>query len=93
MNEKLYEILQLAKKDRALKEKLIATKTMHNPVSAFCDVCKEIGFTITPGELIAMGEDYCDTMIRSVNGGGVNAPFGVWDDMYDIFFTALESEA
>ena len=85
MNEKLFEIMQLAKQDPEIKNKLIATKTMSNPVSAFCKVCRELGFEIIPGELIAMGEDYCDTMIRSVNGGGVNAPFGEWDDMYDIF--------
>lgn len=93
MNEKLFEILQIAKKDPAVKEALLATKTMKNPVSAFCEKCRELGFDISPGELIAMGEDYCATMIRSVNGGGVNAPYGEWDDMYDIFFTALENEA
>lgn len=89
MNEKLYEILQLAKAEPEVKAAILHTKTMQNPVSAFCDICKELGCDITPGELIAMGEEYCDTMIRSVNGGGVNSPFGEWDDMYDIFFTAL----
>ncbi len=92
MNEKLYEILMLAKKHPKLREEILDTRQDKNPVTAFCKKCQEIGYDITPGEIIAMGDDFCDTMIRSVNGGGVNAPYGDWNDMYDIFFTALEGE-
>lgn len=89
MDEKLEKLLQLAKADPVLKERLLASRDEKEPIFAFCDICREQGIELYPGELIAMGEEFCAAMIRSVNGGGVNAPFGQWDDMYDMFMTAL----
>ena len=90
MEERLAEILEMAKADPALRQALLDTKKEKYPVHAFCDKIKELGYDISVGELIEMGEEFEAAMIRSVNGGGVNSPYGAWDDMYDVFFAALE---
>lgn len=90
MDDRLEEILQMAAKDPVLYERLMATKKEPYPVREFCRLCTELGYELSVGELIALGEDFCDAMLRSVNGGGVNPPNGGWNDMYDMFFTALE---
>lgn len=90
MEERLAEILERAKADKELKQALLDTKKEKYPVHAFCKKINELGYDISVGELIGIGEEFEAAMIRSVNGGGVNSPFGDWDDMYDIFFAALE---
>jgi hypothetical protein len=90
MDDQLEKLLQMAKADPTIKKRLLDSRNEKDPLSAFCNLCQEYGFDISVGQLVAMGEDFCDTMIRSVNGGGVNAPYGQWDDMYDMFMTALE---
>ena len=75
MTEKeLARLLSDAKKDKPLKEKLIATRSTDNPVE--------------DGELFALGLTQNDAKLRSVNGGGVN-PIEGWDDAYEQFFTEL----
>lgn len=57
---------------------------------AFCDLCRELGYgKITVGELMSAGDEFCSAMLRSVNGGGVEAPEG-WNDFYEMFFEAIE---
>lgn len=89
MDERLLELQQEALKDEKLREALLNTKNDSDPMKAFCDKCCELGYPIMVGELFAMGQDFCDAMIRSVNGGGVNAPEG-WNDAYEMFFSVLE---
>lgn len=93
MEERLAEILEMAKKNPSLRQELLDTKKEKYPVHAFCKKIQELGYDISVGELIGFGEEFEAAMIRSVNGGGVNSPFGDWDDMYDMFFTALEWES
>ena len=38
---------------------------------------------------ILNSEETCAAMCRSVNGGGVDTPDG-WDDVYEMFFAALD---
>ena len=89
----LSQLLERAKNDFILREEIFKTRTEKEPVSAFCAKCAELGYThITPYELMTAGEAFCATMLRSVNGGGVEAPDD-WDDFYEMFFDELEMYA
>lgn len=88
-----YELSKLtdrARDDAALREALLKTRDEKDPVKAFCDKCNELGYThITVYELLTAGESFCDAMLRSVNGGGVEAPDS-WDDFYEMFFDEIK---
>lgn len=89
MNDSLTELLKKAKNDKELRERIYATRNDQNPVNALCVLSTSEGFPITAAELIYEGEESCAEMLRSVNGGGVEAPEG-WDDLYEMFFAALD---
>ncbi len=88
MNDSLTGLLEKAKNDPELKSRILATRGDKNPVNALCELATAEGFPITAAELINEGESSCAAMLRSVNGGGVEAPEG-WDDLYEMFFAAL----
>ena len=55
MTEKeLARLLSDAKKDKPLKEKLIATRSTDNPVEDFCALARSLGYEINAGELFAL---------------------------------------
>ena len=89
MNDSLTQLLEKAKNDIDLKNRIYATRNDRNPVKALCELSTAEGFPITAAELIDEGEKSCAAMLRSVNGGGVDAPDG-WDDLYEMFFAALD---
>lgn len=89
MNDSLTLLLEKAKNDDDLKQRIYATRNDKNPVFALCELSTAEGFPITAAELIDEGEGACAAMLRSVNGGGVEAPDG-WDDYYEMFFAALD---
>ena len=89
MNDSLTGLLEKAKNDKELRDKIYATRNDRNPVNALCVLSTSEGFPITAAELIHEGEESCAEMLRSVNGGGVEAPDG-WDDLYEMFFAALD---
>ena len=88
MNDSLSELLKKAKNNIELKNRIYATRNDKNPVNALCNLATAEGFPITSAELIYESEKACAEMLRSVNGGGVDAPDG-WDDLYEMFFAAL----
>lgn len=89
MNETLNKLLMAALHDDNVKNILLATKLDSDPAAAFCECASSLGYPVTVGELFCMGQEFNDTMLRSVNGGGVEGPSG-WDDAYEMFFAALE---
>lgn len=90
--EMLEELLKKAKVDMALRQKLFDTRNEKNPVSAFCKICRELGYEIYDMDLISAGEEFYATMRRSTNGGGENSPMLEGeDDFYELFFASLES--
>ena len=89
MNDSLTLLLEKARNDKLLRERIYATRSDRNPVNALCELSTAEGFPITAAELIDEGETSCAAMLRSVNGGGVEAPDG-WDDLYEMFFAALD---
>lgn len=89
MNNSLMMLLEKAAKDKALTERIYATRDGRNPVNALCELASAEGVPITAAELLYEGEESCAAMCRSVNGGGVDTPVG-WDDSYEMFFAALD---
>ena len=86
--QELARLLKDAKQDKALKAKLIATRSTENPVEDFCALARSMGYEIEAGKLFALGLEQNDAKLRSVNGGGVN-PIDGWDDAYEQFFAEL----
>ena len=90
MEQELMRLQERAISDEDLRKKLLDTRAEKYPVKAFCDLCNELGYNkVTVGELISAGDEFCSAMLRSVNGGGVEAPDG-WNDFYEMFFDAIE---
>lgn len=85
----LEKFLDVAKKDKILKSKILATKQSQDPLNEFCKIAQNLGYKIYLGELLACGQDLNDTKLRSVNGGGVNGIDG-WDDAYEQFILTLQ---
>ena len=85
----LMQLMQRAKNDEALRASLLKTRDAADPIAAFCKKCDELGYkNITVYGFATAGEAFCAEMLRSVNGGGVEAPNG-WDDFYEMFFDEL----
>lgn len=89
MNEKLFQLLERAKKDGSLRQMILDTRKQKDPVLAFCQLATEQGFPITVGELFAEGEEYISNLLKSCNGGATYPREG-WDDPYEMFFASLE---
>ena len=89
----LEEIRSRVLKDTELKRRFLQTRKQESPVSAFCDLCQELGYDIYEMDLISAGEDFYAAMKRSTNGGGENSPkLEMQDDFYELFFAGLSSE-
>ena len=52
MNDSLTMLLEKAKADKQLKDRIYATRSEHNPVNALCVLATAEGFPITAAELI-----------------------------------------
>lgn len=88
--EMLDELKQKALKDGMLRSKLMDTRKEEQPLSAFCEKCRELRYPIYEMDLISAGEDFYATMKRSTNGGGENSPvLEGEDDFYELFFAGL----
>lgn len=86
----LDELQKKAQKSEEIRARFLATKTEDNPVSAFCRLCREMGYEIYEMELICAGEEFYAAMKRSTNGGGENSPkLEGEDDFYELFFAGL----
>ena len=92
MHEQLALLQERAMSDKNLRDELLKTRQDKYPMHAFCEVCSRLGYDkITVGELFSAGDTFCSAMLRSVNGGGVEAPDG-WNDFYEMFFDAIEDK-
>ncbi|MDO4322373.1 MAG: hypothetical protein Q4C61_07570 [Lachnospiraceae bacterium] len=72
--ELLDEIQRRAVTDTEMRRRLLETRQDGEPLLAFCNVCRELGYELYPMELIAAGEEFHAQMKRSTNGGGENSP-------------------
>ena len=86
----LAQLTERARNDEKLRRELLETRNAPDAVKVFCEKCAQLGYrNITVYELLTAGEAFCAAMLRSVNGGGVEAPDN-WDDFYEMFFDELE---
>lgn len=91
ITEMLDELKQKALRDPALRAELLQTRKAAQPLSAFCQKCRELGYEVYDMDLITAGEEFYATMRRSTNGGGENSPMLEGeDDFYELFFAGLE---
>lgn len=86
--EKLEALRVLARKNPELKAAILATEHTDQPLLCFCELAVAQGITLTPGDLIRMGEDYYDTLFKSCNGAAVT-PLEGWEDAYEMFLASL----
>ena len=89
----LDELQNKAVKDDELKTAFLATREEKDPLSSFCQICRNAGYDIYEMELIDAGEEFHAAMKRSTNGGGENSPMlACGDDFYELFLSALEDK-
>lgn len=87
----LNELQKKAYKDEVLRQKLLATEHLEEPLDEFCKICRMEGYEIYPMDVIIAGEETYAAMKRSTNGGGENAPMlDGEDDFYELFLAALK---
>lgn len=90
LGEMLDELKRKAKKDPRIRKALLDTRTEKNPLSAFCRVCREVGYEVYEMDLLQEAEEAYAAMRRSTNGGGENSPLlSGEDDYYEMFFADL----
>lgn len=90
VEEMLDELQRRARKEDALRQRLLETRKEKNPLSAFCRECRNFGYEIYEMDLLSAGEDFYAQMRRSTNGGGENSPMLEGeDDFYEMFFAAM----
>ena len=88
--EVLDRLQKEAQQNESIKEQLLATRVEKNPLQAFCETCRALGYEIYEMDLIQAGEEFYATMRRSTNGGGENSPMLEGeDDFYEMFFALL----
>ena len=84
----LTELQEKAFHDEKIRQELLETRQAEEPLFAFCKKCQELGYELYPMELVNAGE-----MKRSTNGGGENSPkLEGEDDLYELFFAAIEEK-
>ena len=89
----LDELQNKAVKADELKTAYLATREEKDPLSSFCQICRNAGYDIYEMELIDAGEEFHAAMKRSTNGGGENSPMlACGDDFYELFLSALEEK-
>ena len=90
IGEMLDELKRKARKDPKIREALLATRREKNALSAFCAVCRDLGYPVYEMDLIQEAEEAYAAMRRSTNGGGENSPLlSGEDDYYEMFFADL----
>lgn len=90
ITEKLEKLLNMAKDDEKLKERLLGTRTSANPVADFCEIASQIGIPMSVMDIVNQGEEFYAEIKRSTNGGGENSPdLDFQNDEYSIFMMRL----
>ena len=87
----LDKLLDKAKTDHELRQKLLATGNSANPVADFCAIATQYGCPMSVMDMINEGEEFYAEIKRSTNGGGENSPdLDFQNDEYSIFMMRLE---
>ena len=87
----LDELQAKALHDQKIKNRFLDTRHAEEPISAFCQIFRELGYEIYEMELICAGETFHAAMKRSTNGGGENSPMLEGeDDFYELFLAGIQ---
>ncbi|MGI6212023.1 MAG: hypothetical protein ACOYJJ_05540 [Anaerovoracaceae bacterium] len=87
----LDKLLRMAKKDESVRQALLKTRRAEDPVSAFCEYARSLGFELYEMDLVEAGEDWTELMQKGINGGGTNhTVLYEFDDFYEQFFAAIK---
>ena len=90
ITEKLDELLDMARDNAELKERLLDTQRSVNPVADFCAIASENGIYMSVMDIVNQGEEFYAEIKRSTNGGGENSPdLDFQNDEYSIFMMRL----
>ena len=91
ITEKLDELLDLARDNAELQERLLDTQKSVNPVADFCAIASDNGLSMSVMDIVNQGEEFYAEIKRSTNGGGENSPdLDFQNDEYSIFMMRLE---
>ncbi len=91
MTEKLDLLLERAREDGELRQRLLDTRKSINPLDDFCKIVTAIGFEMSVMDMVNQGEEFYAEIKRSTNGGGENSPdLDYQNDEYSIFMMRLE---
>lgn len=86
----LDELQAKALRSPDIKNRFLNTCREKEPVSAFCSICRDLGYEIYEMDLICAGEEFHAAMKRSTNGGGENSPMLAGeDDFYELFMASI----
>lgn len=74
-----------------LREEFFSTRNTESPLRSFCEICKGLGYDLTPMDIVEAGEYFHASMKRSTNGGGENSPMlDYQDDFYEMFLESID---
>ena len=91
ITDKLDNLLAKAATDQELRDRLLSTRDSQNPLSDFCKIASDNGFSMTVMDMVNQGEEFYAEIKRSTNGGGENSPdLDFQNDEYSIFMMRLE---
>lgn len=86
----LDELQKKALHDPEIRNRFLETSQAKEPITAFCEVCRELGYELYEMDLICAGEEFHASMKRSTNGGGENSPMlAGQDDFYELFMASI----
>ncbi len=90
VDEILTELKKRAGADPELRAALLATASSDHPLREFCEIARNLGYSLYEMDLLNAGEEYYANMRRSTNGGGENSPMlSGEDDYYELFLAEL----
>ncbi len=88
----LDEVQSKALHNPDIQNRFLNTRHEKEPLSAFCNICRDMGYEIYEMDLICAGEEFHAAMKRSTNGGGENSPMLAGeDDFYELFMASIAS--
>ena len=69
MNDILMALRERAHADEAFRQALLKTRESSDPLLALCTFAQENGYSLSLGDIISDGEEFCCNQMKSTNGG------------------------
>lgn len=87
----LDELLKLARKDDKVLHKILDTQRAEDPVGAFCEYARSLGYELYEIDLADAEEEWSEQKLKGINGGGANHMIrDGMDDFYSQFISAIK---